>query len=389
MKRIISIISIALAASMHGQAQQAERSITHFGLDMYKHTASNKNMVFSPFSISPTMAMVAMGAKGTTLQQMAQTLHFEPCNQQLFKQMGQLQQRLVQYQQVELCIANRTWMEQSFTPLRRYRRKLKRNFEATAHTLNFSEQPNEARAIINSTIADDTKGHIDNLLPLGSINSSTQLVLTNAIYFKGKWELSIDPKNTKMRDFYPSDGSTTQCSTMFVHDTFGIYHGDGYDALQMDYQGRELSMLIVLPHEGTPLADIETRLSPTMYQATLDGMSADDKVKVYLPKFKISTSLALKPTLCSMGMPLAFSSGADFSGINKNSDLMIDNVYHKAFIEVSEEGTTASAATAAVMVRKTAVMRDKVFRANRPFIFILKDNPSGTILFMGKVERPS
>lgn len=389
MKRIISIISIALATATQVQAQQAERSVTHFGLDLYKQTATSKNMVFSPISISPTMAMVALGAKGATLQQMSQTLHFEPCNQQLFKQMGQLQQRLVQQQQVEVCIANRTWLEQSFSPLRRYRRKLKRNFGATAHTLNFVEQPNEARITINSTIADDTKGHIDNLLPIGSIGSSTQLVLTNAIYFKGKWELSIDPKNTKMRDFFPSDGSTTQCPTMFVHDTFGIYHADDYDALQMDYQGRGLSLLIVLPREGTPLADIESRLSLALYQTTLDGLSAEDKVKVYLPKFKISTSLALKPTLCSMGMPLAFSSAADFSGISKNNDLMIDNVYHKAFIEVSEEGTTASAATAAVMVRKTAVMRDKIFRANRPFIFILKDNPSGTILFMGKVERPS
>lgn len=388
MKRIASIISIALAASMYAHAQQAERAVTAFGLDMYRQTATGKNMVFSPISISPTMAMVALGAKGQTLQQMAQTMHFQPDNMQLFKQMGQLQQHLAQQQHVEVRIANRTWMDQTHRPIFRYRRKLKRNFGAIAHTLDFREQPDEARRVINRAIADDTRGHIENLLPKGSIGSSTQLVLTNAIYFKGKWELPIDPQNTKMRDFFPSDGSTMQCPTMFVNEAFGIYHGDGYDALQMDYQGKGMSLLIMLPHEHTKLADLETKLSPELYQATIDGLSTSEKVKVYLPKFKISTSVALKPTLCSMGMPIAFSSGADLSGITGDRELHIANVYHEALIEVSEEGTTATAATAAVMVRKTAVVRDKIFRANRPFIFILKDNPSGTILFMGKVEHP-
>lgn len=387
MKRIATIAA-ALATMLQGQAQQASQSISHFGIDLYHKTATAGNMVMSPFSISPTMAMVAMGAKGETLQQMSKTMHYAN-NTKFYKQLGGLLRDIAQQQQVEICITNRLWMEQTYKTRWRYRRNLTRCFDAQAHQLNFIQQPEAARSSINSTIADDTKKHITDLLPLGSITPTTRLVLTNAIYFKGKWATTIDPSNTKKRDFTLSDGSTIQCPTMYTQAEYPLYQGNDYQALQMDYQGNTLSLLIMLPNEGTTLQQLEQRLSPELYQATLDGLSTDGKVKVYLPKFKINTSITLKQTLCNMGMPIAFGGGADFSGMSGAKDLCIGNVYHKAFIEVSEEGTTAAAATAATMIRKSAMERNKIFRADRPFLFVLKDNASGTILFMGKVERPN
>ena len=389
MKRIATIAA-ALATMLQGQTQEPSQSISHFGIDLYHKTATAKssNMVMSPFSISPTMAMVALGAKGETKQQMTQTMHYSSSTK-FYKQMGNLLRDLAQHQQVEICITNRVWMEQSYKTRWRYRRNLTRCFDAQAHQLNFKQQPEDARISINNTIADDTKKHITNLLPLGSITPSTRLVLTNAIYFKGKWATTIDPNNTKKRNFTLSDGSTIECPTMYTHSEYPLYQGSNYRALQIDYQGNALSLLILLPDEGTTLQQLEQHLSPELYQSTLDGLRSDGKVKVYLPKFKINTNITLKPMLCEMGMPIAFSGGADFSGMSGAKDLCIGNVYHKAFIEVSEEGTTAAAATAATMIRKSALERDKIFRADRPFLFVLKDNASGTILFMGKVERPS
>lgn len=384
MKRF-SLFATALVASLSGMSQ-----ISDFGIDLYKQTASQgQNMVISPFSISPTLSMVGLGAKGETQQQMSKTLHSNLGSKQHYKQMGELLQHMQEHKQVEICITNRLWLEQTYKVLRRYRRKLDRYFDAEVQLLNFKQQPEMGRSTINTTIKDDTKGYITELLPHGSITPTTSLVLTNAIYFKGKWAKEIKPDQTKRRDFKLGDGNIIQCPTMYVESEFPMYMGDGFKALQMDYQGNGLSLLIILPDENIAIGDFEQRFSNTLYQNTLDGLEVDDKVKVYLPKFKINTGLSLKPTLSKMGMPIAFGGGADFSGMSGAKDLCIGNVYHKAYIEVSEEGTVAAAATAATMVRKSAMSRDKVFRADRPFIFVLKDNQSGTMLFVGKVERPS
>ena len=392
MKRIL-ILGLTLTTTGFTYAQQAAQSISEFSFDLYKQVAQgkNQNVVFSPFSIAPAMGMVEIGARGETEQQIATVFHFDSNNPKLHAQMGQLQKNISALSDTsnQISITNRVWVEKSYKASCKYKRGLKKLYSAIIGATNFIESPEQSRTDINKTIEVDTKNHIKNLLPEGSIDDNTRMVLTNAIYFKGNWDVSFDPKQTRDNDFTLSSGEKIKCPTMYAKDQFKTFEGKTYKALQMNYKDKKLSMLVLLPNEDVKMAEFESSLSYNLFKTTVDGLAGDNDIKVYLPKFKIeSATIQLKEALSKMGMPLAFSNQADFSGMTKKNDLKIGNVYHKAFIEVSEEGTTAAAATAVSMVMKTAFVPQNLFVVNRPFVYILMDNTSQTILFMGKVERP-
>lgn len=388
----IRLTLLMLAISGIVTAQNASQSVSEFAFDFFKYASegNDKNVVFSPFSISPTLGMVALGAKGETEQQISKVFHFDINNADFQSQMGKLHGNISSSagDSTEINIANRIWVENTYKINCKYSKKLKKQFKAQMHKTDFIGSPEPARLNINKTIEADTKEYIKDLLPQGSIDNLTRLVLTNAIYFKGKWEINIDPEKTKDRDFTLSDGKKIQCPTMYVNDNFKVFEARTYKALQMNYKGGKLSMLIILPNEDIKMRDFQEKMNYDLYKQTVAGLENNGKIKVYLPKFKITTNFEMKETLSKMGMPIAFSNEADFSGISKKNDLKISNVYHKAFIEVSEEGTTAAAATAVVMVMKSAFSPQNMFVANRPFIYILHDNDTQTILFMGKVEVP-
>lgn len=391
MKQIRLTLSL-LAISGIATAQNASQSVSEFAFDFFKQASdgNNKNVVFSPFSISPTIGMVALGAEGETEQQISKVFHFDLNNADFQSQMGKLQTTISSSatDSTEINIANRIWIENTYKIRCNYSKQLKKQFKAEIHKTDFIGSPEPSRLNINKTIESDTKDYIKDLLPQGSIDDQTRLVLTNAIYFKGKWDINIDPQKTSDREFTLSDGKKIKCPTMYVNDEFKIFESSSYKALQMDYKGKKLSMLILLPNEDINFADFQEKMNYDLYKTTVAGLGNKGKIKVYLPKFKITTSFEMKDALSKMGMPIAFSNGADFSGISKKNDIKISNVYHKAFIEVSEEGTTAAAATAAVMVMKSGYAPQNMFVANRPFIYILHDNETQTILFMGKVEVP-
>ena len=387
----ITFLSVFLLVTVACKAQKPTESVSKFAFDFYKYVSKdkNENVVFAPFSLTPAFGMVALGSKAETAKQMSQVFYF-PLNEPSFHTaMGKLQTKIQKDagSAVDICITNRVWMEETFKVNRQYKKSLQKSYNAKVALTSFIAQPEPSRVKINKAIEADTKNYIKDLLPEGSITDLTRLVLTNAIYFKGKWEKEFDPKKTTQREFTLSSGESINCATMFVEDSMGYFTSQNYDAIQLNYKGGKLSMLVLLPNESVKMSEFEKGLNIDLYNQTLTGLERE-KVAVLLPKFKIETGLSLKKTLSEMGMPIAFSDDADLSGISGKNDLKISDAFHKAFIEVSEEGTTAAAATAVVIAMKSFVRKTEII-VNRPFIYILKHNGSNTILFMGKVENPN
>ncbi|MDD4385510.1 MAG: serpin family protein, partial [Bacteroidales bacterium] len=221
----------------------------------------------------------------------------------------------------------------------------------------------------------------------GSITDLTALVLTNAIYFKGQWDNKFLEESTRDGEFTTLDGEGVRARMMSIRDKFNVYEGDDLKMIELPYAGKQYSMLVVLPNEDISIKNFEQNVSLENIDNYIDLLSKRE-VYLTLPKFKFESEYELKPILSNLGMPIAFSNAADFTRMSKKPELKIDEVYHKAFVEVSEEGTEAAAATAVVIVRKSVGVTLE-FNVNRPFMFLIRDNVSGTIVFMGRVTNPS
>lgn len=390
MKTIVLLPSVMLA-SLLAPAQTPSESLSKFAFDFYRNTsrAEKGNLFFAPASISPAMSMAYLGARGETETEISRVFHFPANNVEFHRNYCHFINGLTgrRSEGIELAIANRMWLDRSYTVTRAYRKTLKKAYGASANYVDFINSSESSRQKINSAIEGDTRGIIKDLLPLGSVNPLTRLVLTNAIYFKGKWAKVFDPQKTNNRDFYINENETVSCPMMPLEDTFNFYKGEYYQALEMAYRGEQLSMVVFLPEKNFTLAEFEEDFTYQKYVETLGSMTPQ-KVSILIPKFKTESQFALKNTLSGMGMPLAFSDKANFTGLTRKNDLLIAEVFHKAFIEVSEEGTKAAAATGVVMAMKSMLQRN-IFIANRPFIYIIKDNSTKAVLFMGRVADPT
>lgn len=388
MKKLPSLL-LALLAGVTASGQNASNTINSFAFDLYKRLKfdESENVVYSPFSIVPTFGMVTLGAKGETLNQLNTTFHFDS-NKKWHQTIGMLQRDILSSasDDITITVANKAWMQNNYGVLRTYRKNLKKCYRAAMYGVDFIKDPESSRQTINQSVEADTKGHIKNLLPQGSISELTRLVLTNAIYFKGKWKEPFEPEKTKERNFTLTDGSMVKHQFMSSDKTFGYFKGDNYAALEMDYKGEDFSMIIVLPHEGTPLRKVEDSFTYAKYNELINAI-APQKTLVFIPKFTVESGFSMKKVLGEMGLTVPFTDNADFSGISGNKDLKISDAYHKAFIEVTEEGTKAAAATAVVVAMKS-LPNFNVFDANRPFMFILRHKPTNTILFIGRVAKP-
>jgi serpin B len=255
-----------------------------------------------------------------------------------------------------------------------------------ANALDFAGEPEESRLIINGWVEAKTNDRIKDLFPPGSIGSSVRLVLTNAIYFKGDWLVQFDEEDTMKEEFHISPTESVEADMMRLREVrFNYTETDEIQALELPYKGKDLSMVILLPKEND-LGAVEEGLSLEKYHSLTDGMD-ETLVNVFLPHFKFETKYFMEEDLMEMGMPSAFSSSADFSGIVEAGGLFIDKVIHQAFIEVNEEGTEAAAATGVSMPLSAPI--SETFCADHPFIFLIQDKVTGSILFMGRVMNPS
>jgi len=365
----------------------------NFSFDFYSNVSKTEqgNIFFSPYSISGALAMTYEGAKGQTATEIKNVFHF-PEISVLRPNFAAIYNGLNKGNgNYELKTANALWVENTYPLLQTYIATIAKYYGGNLTNLDFINQAEKSRLTINDWVANKTNDKIKDLLSKGVITPDTRAVLTNAVYFKAKWASQFIGQNTTDDKFILN--SNTEVSTKMMNQTGSFKYGENQDAqiLGMNYLGNNLSMLILLPKENS-LNKIET----TLNKGTLDALKASmvtERVQVSLPKFKFSSSYALANNLKNMGMPTAFNaSTADFSGMNGTKDLSIAQVIHQAFIEVAEYGTEAAAATAVVMTT-TAVMpnpiQPKVFDANHPFIFVIQQNDTGNILFMGRINNPT
>jgi len=370
---------------------------TDFALDLYNTVATGSGNVFcSPYSISIALAMTYAGARTDTETQMADTLHFSLSQTTLHPAFNRLDLELASRGQgsngkdgepFKLKIANSIWGQNGDVFKPEFLDTLSTNYGAGLRLLDFIADPENSRVTINSWVSEKTEQKINDLIPKGIISTDTRLVLTNAIYFNAAWEKQFKKEMTADGDFHVLDGSTVSVPMMNQVEQFNYGSGDGWQAIELPYDGNEVSMLLIVPDSGK-FAEFETAFNSATLTAILDSLS-ERSVRIVMPKFKIESSFALSDALKKMGMPLAFQPGlSDFSGMDGTRELFIREVIHKAYADIDEEGTEAAAATAVIIDRLSAPMEDVALTIDRPFIFLIRDIETGTILFLGHVTNP-
>jgi serpin B len=371
-----------------------------FALELYsKLQNSDGNLFFSPYSISTALAMTYAGARGRTAEQMADVLRFpigEPPShldsRQFASEFGKIIKDLNARGEngaYELVVANALWGQKGYGFLAGFLELVEKHYGGRLKEVDFVGAAETARQTINAWVEKKTKEKIKNLIPKGLLDSMTRLVLTNAIYFKGNWAQQFKEDRTKEAPFTLSDGKKIDVPMMNQTTKFGYMETETLQGLELPYVDNELSMIVLLPKELDGLDALEQSL-------TLEKLSEwqsklrKREVIVSIPKFKLTSQFSLASVLKAMGMTDAFSRSANFSGMNGKRDLFISAIIHKAYVDVNEEGTEAAAATAVTM-RLTSVApteRPPVFRADHPFLFLIRDNQSGSILFNGRLMNP-
>uniref|UniRef100_A0A3Q4AR93 Leukocyte elastase inhibitor n=1 Tax=Mola mola TaxID=94237 RepID=A0A3Q4AR93_MOLML len=372
---------------------------TKFSLALFKRLSEDDNtanIFYSPFSISSCLAMVMLGARGNTAKQMSECLQTKDCQDEVHTSFAQLLSELHKKNApYALSVANRLYGEQSYQFLEDFLGSTKKHYKAELESVDFIGKSETARLDINNWVETQTQGKIKDLLAQGVVNESTRLVLVNAIYFKGNWDQQFKENATQDAQFKINKNATKPVKMMRQESKFPLTHIPEVNCqiLELPYNGKELSMLIFLPTEiednTTGLELLEKQLTyENFVEWTQPDMMDKVKVKVGLPRFKMEEKCDMKKVLISMGMEEAFDmKKSNFSGMSPANNLFVSEVFHKAFVEVNEEGTEAAAATGAVM-NKRALLPSNVFYADHPFLFFIRHNPSLSILFAGRYCSP-
>ena len=384
-----------MLGSLFGQDLDSREIIeanNRFAINLYSQYKSEEgNIFFSPFSISTAMAMVYEGAEGKTAKEIKSVFGFPKYDNSRRNQYSNLLSEINKKdKEYALKTANALWAEQDFQFLDEYLTTVEKYYAGKTTNLDFKNEPDSSRLIINNWVKDKTNNKIKDLFPEGSIHPLTRLVLTNAIYFKAEWLKQFDADKTRDMNFRVNPDKSIKVPMMQRTDRKSIFdytQNEDLQILEMPYAGEDLSMLILLPLDD----DIEALENSFTIEKLTEWKKSLRKrrVNIYIPKFKFETKYFMKNTLSNLGMPTAFTNSADFSGMTGTKDLKIDKVIHQAFIEVNEEGTEAAAATGVSIIRKTSIPPPTpIFKADHPFIFIIQQIKTGNILFMGRVNNP-
>jgi len=399
-------VSTARAAEATGRpgpaeavARQAEEPMSPaesnnaFALDLYAELRAQEGNVFcSPFSIWTALAMTYAGARGETAEQMAHALRFALPPEELHPAIGELIQDLNARQErgnYQLSVANALWGQKGFEFHEQFLRLTRRHYGAGLEEVDFKADVEAARLRINEWVEQKTQGKIQDLIPRGVLTALTRLVLTNAIYFRARWASVFDERATREEDFTLLEGEKVRVPMMRQTGRFGYAEHPGLKVLELPYVRHELSMVILLPTAPDGLPELEQDLDAEHVDRWL-GQVRSERVNVAMPRFTMTSRFRLDKVLQELGMSAAFRPvEADFTGIAHREDLHIQAVLHQAFVDVNEEGTEAAAATAVAVAATSAPMgRPKEFRADHPFLFLIRDRRSGCILFIGRLMDP-
>lgn len=364
-----------------------------FAFDLYRQIrGDHENLFFSPYSISVALAMTYAGARDETAREMARAMQFYLPSDSLHPAFNYLDQLLESRgadaegkdgEGFRLNVVNAIWGQKGHAFESDYLDVLARNYGAGLRLVDFQTQPEPSRVTINDWVARQTESRIKDLIPQGSIDSLTRLVLTNAVYFNAAWQSQFEKARTTQSTFYALDGTVLTVPMMHQTASFGYLRGDGFQAIELPYDGNELAMLVILPDEGR-FQTVEDEMSSAGLEGIVTGLQWT-RLALSMPRFRMETSFELNAPLAALGMEAAFDPDrADFSGMDGTRDLYITDVVHKAFVEVDESGTEAAAATA-VVVGQTSVPPDPIeVTIDRPFLFLIRDVQTGTVLFLGR-----
>ncbi len=378
-----------------------------FALQLYRKLQDDKgNLFFSPYSISTALAMTYAGARGVTQEQMARTLCL-PISKEVVEKMNPYEVPLSQEQlaqvfgktiqdlnkrggggKYELRIANALWGQRDYEFLPAFVELVEKQYGGTLRNVDFVAAADQARQTINAWVAGQTNDKIKDLIAPGVLNAMTRLVLTNAIYFKGNWASQFEKDQTQDQPFTLLEGTHVQVPMMSQENRFGYAETEVLQTLEMPYRGDELSMVILLPKKADGIKALEQELTVESLSKWL-GTIRRRQVTVVVPKFRMTSKFSLAQVLQSMGMTDAFTDRADFTGMAPRRELFLSAVIHQAYVDVNEEGTEAAAATGAVVgVTSIGPNETPVFRADHPFLFLIRDKTTGSILFLGRVMNP-
>jgi serpin B len=367
-----------------------------FAVDLYgRLRMQDGNLFFSPESISTALAMTYAGASGSTASEMARTLHFTLPQDRLHPAMGALLGDLnAPHNGYQLRVADALWAQKGNTFLGDFLQLMKNDYGAGFNQVDFKDATEAVRLTINKWVEEKTDDKITNMLQPGVLTSQTRLVLTNAIYFKGTWQTQFDKALTKDEDFHLSPANTIKAPLMHREGPFKYFNGGTFQALDLPYKSDELSMIVILPTDAGGLPALEQSLTASNTELWLSELAAVPNVILTMAKFNMTQQFGLNGALSALGMPQAFETNlANFSGMDGKRDFVMSAVIHKAYIDVDEQGTEAAAATTVVIRRRLAIrsirLQPPVFRADHPFLFLIRDNRSGCILFMGRVTDPT
>lgn len=388
---LFSALAMPASAEAAGLNREAAVPIDRFAFELYGAIAKDGgNICFSPFSVSTAFAMAYAGAAGETAAEFERVFGFNERthagNGAIINEIASLPDEAGRF-----VSANSIWPRNDFRLADEFKSTMLGSYGALVSPQDFADDAEGARRRINDWVSDHTEGKIGDIMPPDSVSASTAMVLVNAVYFNAPWAKKFDRGATDREIFHAASGDV-EVDMMSQLDTMSYTSADKFDAVKLPYSYGAFSMTVVLPHEGVDLADVEGELSAELL-ADVDERARRERVSLRLPKFRIESSFGLADTISELGAKSAFSaSAADFSRMNGERDLFISAAQHKAFIEVGEEGTEAAAATGIginlTSVREPDPEKPKIFHADRPFFFVVRDELSGAVLFAGRFARP-
>ncbi|MCR5335465.1 MAG: serpin family protein [Synergistes sp.] len=381
------------SAKADALSAEAARMVNSFTFDLYRQAASTRSgssFFISPYSVSTALAMTYAGARGATESEMEKTLSFSP---DMHESMGALISALNRVPQdvAQVSCANALWPAKEEKILPEFAQTLAEYYGAALTPLDYAGAPENSRRTVNKWVENNTNQKIKDIVPPGAFTRDTVLTLTNTIYFRSSWLEEFQPENTEPRPFWPAEDHSVNVITMRRRaGEMNYAKFPECEIVEMPYKGELFSMLVILPDRKKGIDSVEKILTEKQLSEWTSRL-IPRRVEISIPKFKQESSYELSEMLSDMGMPSAFSPGADFSGINGTGDLHIDKVLHKTFVDVAEEGTEAAAATAIIMMKNAhAGAQDDlvIFRADHPFIYLIKENKSDAILFVGRYMKP-
>jgi serpin B len=397
------VLAAAAAAAPAAPSTSSAQADTTFARALYgKLAAEEGNVFFSPYSVETALGMTYAGARGNTAAEMVRTLNLPMSARSpesalaeraaLARDLNAEKGADGQPRAYQLSVANALWGQKGKAFLPDFTKLVKDNYGAGLEELDFIKDTEGSRKTINAWVEKQTREKIKDLLQPGILTTDTRLVLTNAIYFKGTWSKAFEKVGTRDEPFKLAGGKEVKAPMMNQEGKYGYLEAANCQIVKLPYKGDELSMVVILPKAADGLARLEKDMTPALLHSFDGGKFQREEVILALPKFKIVCQYSLAEPLAALGMKDAFTAAADFSGMDGEKDLFISAVVHKAFVEVNEEGTEAAAATAAVATAMAMPMQPKppvIFKADHPFLFLIRHEKSGAILFMGRVADPT